>query len=198
MRTLSKTLYEYNELSDAAKDVAREWLKGLSFSDSSDWGHVYDDAKTIGAMMGIDIDDIEFSGFWCQGDGARFTGRYKYAAGGVKAVTAYASQDTAVQAIAKRLQAVQRKNFYKLVATVSTYGNYSHSGSMQVEMFKGDNEDESFSREDNQEVQECLRAFADWLYRQLEKECEHQQSDEYLEETIEANEYEFYEDGERV
>lgn len=41
------------------------------------------------------------------------------------------------------------------------------------------------------------RTFADWIYRQLESEYEHVNSDESVAETIRANEYEFTADGKR-
>lgn len=40
-----------------------------------------------------------------------------------------------------------------------------------------------------------MRAFADWIYRQLETEYDYQNSDEQVDESIIANEYEFTEEG---
>jgi hypothetical protein len=42
------------------------------FDDWYDW--TYDDFKTQMANKHIEVDDIRFSGFWSQGDGASFTG----------------------------------------------------------------------------------------------------------------------------
>ncbi len=45
---------------------------------------------------------------------------------------------------------------------------------------------------------ELLRDFAHWIYRQLEQEWDYQNTDEQVDESIQANEYEFDEDGVRV
>jgi len=45
------------------------------FDDWYDW--TYDDFKTQMANKHIEVDDIRFSGFWSQGDGASFTGYIK-------------------------------------------------------------------------------------------------------------------------
>jgi hypothetical protein len=42
---------------------------------------------------------------------------------------------------------------------------------------------------------DCLRAFMDWIYRQLEIEYEWLVSDECVDENIRSNEYEFDENG---
>lgn len=41
------------------------------------WDFVYTDAIQLGETMGIEIQEIQFSGFCSQGDGARFRGFFK-------------------------------------------------------------------------------------------------------------------------
>lgn len=67
------TVYQYNELEGRAKDKAREWLCEAA-TDHEWWDGVYDLAKEDGAKRGFEIEDIRFSGFWSQGDGASWTG----------------------------------------------------------------------------------------------------------------------------
>ena len=65
--------YTFDELSDAAKQRAID-----KYSDTNDdgwWHPVYERAMKDGEARGFDIDDIRFSGFWSQGDGASWTGR---------------------------------------------------------------------------------------------------------------------------
>lgn len=196
MRNITNTVYQYNELSDEAKEKAREWyVSGYEFEHDAEW--VTDDAKAIGALMGIDIDDTAYSGFWSQGDGASFTGRYQYAKGAVKAVKEYAPQDTEVARIAKALQDVQKKYFYKLCAGISTSGRYSHSGTMDVSVYHADDDYRDIGEAED-DITTLMRDFADWMYRELEKAYEWGVSDEQVEENIIANEYEFTEDGERA
>jgi hypothetical protein len=46
------------------------------------------------------------------------------------------------------------------------------------------------------DIRDELRAFADWIYSQLENEYDYIQADEQVDESIRANEYEFTADGE--
>lgn len=190
---------KYAELNDAAKEKARQWWKDLVFNDSCDWEAVYEDAATVAALMGITIDkrafkrvngstgyelDIEFSLGYVQGDFAHFSGRYTYAKGSVKAIKDYAPKDEKLHDFAKRLQAVQRRNFYKLFANIT-------DGRTDVER-----DDYRFlSREDEKEVQSVITDFNRWLYDQLRAEYEDQTSDESVVEAIEANDYQFCEHG---
>lgn len=47
-------------------------------------------------------------------------------------------------------------------------------------------------------IKELLRDYMRWIYKQLEKEHEYQNSNEVVDETITINEYEFDEDGNRA
>ena len=80
MRTETINVYQFNELSDSQKQsVFDNWR--INGPDYEWWDCIYDDAKTIAALMGIEIKDIYFSGFSSQGDGACFTGNYAYKKG---------------------------------------------------------------------------------------------------------------------
>ena len=70
------TVYKYDELQGDAKDNARAKLTEWA-TDHEWWDGVYDIAKEDGAKRGFEIDDIRFSGFWSQGDGASWTGYVK-------------------------------------------------------------------------------------------------------------------------
>jgi hypothetical protein len=79
-RVTETTVYQFDELSDEAKEKAREWYRQGNVT-TRFWSEcTIDDAKEIGKLLGMDIDNIYFSGFWSQGDGACFegkTGKYK-------------------------------------------------------------------------------------------------------------------------
>ena len=61
----------FDELSDEAKERAREWYRQGNCDDSF-WSEcTIDDAKEIGKYMGMNVDKVYFSGFWSQGDGDR-------------------------------------------------------------------------------------------------------------------------------
>ena len=205
MRTIVHKLFKYEELDDTAKEKARDWYRQSVFSEPCDWQFVFEDAKRAADILGIDIDlrrgsrepAIYFSGFCNQGDGACFEGSYRYAKGATKKIREYAPQGTELHRIADELQNIQRRNFYKLHATMRHHGHYSHSGCMSVSV---EHEDDPYRDigDAEDDITQLMRDFADWIYDQLEKEYEYQCSDNVVEESIIANEYEFDEDGDRV
>ena len=207
MRTISKEVYLFEELSDDAKEKARDWYREGNL-DYDWWDFMFEDFATIGNLLGIEFDTrpvklmgggtrydpcIYFSGFWSQGDGACFEGRYSYNKGALKKIKEHAPNDKVLHEIASSLQEIQKLNFYGAYARITHRGNYNHSYSMTIDV---DRDDASVVGEDD--LVQCMRDFADWMYRQLEKEYEWLNSDEVVDESIIANEYEFDEEGERV
>lgn len=205
MRTITHNLFKYEELDDTAKDKAKDWYRQFVFQDSGDWDFVLCNAIDVAEILGIEIDTrrgrrepaIYFSGFWSQGDGARFEGSYRYAKGATKKIREYAPQDKELHRIADELQDIQRRNFYKLGARATHRGHYYHSGCMTVEVWHDDDRYRDIG-DAEYVVTQCLRDFGDWIYEQLENEYEYQCSDNVVEESIIANEYEFYDDGRRA
>jgi len=61
---------KFNDLSDTEKDEVRRQYE----PDYEWWDYVYDNAKEDAHQYGFRIDDICFSGFYSQGDGASWTG----------------------------------------------------------------------------------------------------------------------------
>ena len=155
---------------------------------------------------------IWFRGFSSQGDGACWEGSYRYAKGALKKLQSeaparyqYCKPDgtlewaeskgnTELHRIARALQKVQARHFYKLVATVSHRGFYSHSGCMIVDVEHDEDRYRDLGDAEG-EIKDLLRDFADWIYRRLEDEHDWLTSDEQVDESIIANEYTFDEDG---
>lgn len=196
-RTVSKEIYTFAELSEAAKEKARDWYRSGDLNYEW-WDFVFEDAKTIGALMGIEIDNIYFSGFASQGDGAQFVGSYAYKRGALAAVKDYAPLDATLAGIAANLQEEQRKNFYALSASVTATGRYSHPNCTDISVY--DNRDHAYNGMASEDaadgIAEFLRDFMYWIYKQLETEWDYLNSDEAIDETLTANEYEFTADGE--
>ena len=211
MRTVSTEVYKYEELSDEAKEKAKDWYRQYVFNDSGDWEHVYEWVAEVADLIGIDLRQrpvklmngttrfepcIYWSGFSSQGDGACFEGTYRYKKGSIEAVKKHAN-DEALNGIVKELCEVQRKHFYRLTATVTHRGYYYHSGCTSIEV--EDREDvHKDLHGDDENIAQLLREFMDWIYEQLENEYEYQNSDEAVEGNIICNEYEFTEEGEIV
>jgi hypothetical protein len=192
MRTITTETkaYTWEELSESAKDYAREQYRNGNLDGYDWWDSVYDDTKAIGALFGLRIDRIYFSGFWSKGDGACFEGGYQYRKGALKAVVEYAPKDTELHGIVARLQEVQRKAFYGLYASCKQSGRYN---SMRVNV---DNDSRDISEDEEDNITDELRLFAGWIYSQLESEYEYLQSDECIDEYL-AN-FEFTSEGEWI
>jgi hypothetical protein len=189
------TVFKFSELSDKAKQHALEHFAQSAFSDSNDWEHVLEDAKQIASLFGLEVDNIYFSGFWSQGDGACYTGTYRYKKQGLQAVKDFAPMDTELHGIVSEIQKIQSKNFYRLYASIGHRGHYNHSGNMSFDI----EDTESRYRDLGQyeeDLAQCLREFADWIYSRLNREYEYQTSVEVLTELIEINDYDFDENGE--
>ena len=195
MSKIIKTkVYQLDELTEDAKETAREWYRGGAL-DYEWYESVYEDAKTIAGLMGINIDKIYFSGFSSQGDGACFEGNYSYAKQSVKKVMEYAPQDKNLHRIVKALYQLQKINFYQLEAHVKHSGHYYHEFCTRIDVsyLCG-----RYTHIDTaEELTELLRDFMHWIYRQLETEYDYLLSDESVDETIKINEYTFTEDGRR-
>lgn len=194
-RTASKEIYTFAELSEEAKEKARDWYRAGGF-DYEWWDFVFEDAKTVGALIGIEIDNIYFSGFASQGDGAQFVGSYAYKRGALAAVKAYAPSDATLAGIAANLQDLQRRNFYALSASVSSRGHYSHEYCTDISVHDKRAYNDTASDDAADGIAEFLRDFMRWIYKQLESEWGYLNSAESIDEAITANEYEFTADGE--
>lgn len=169
------------------------------------WDFIYQDATVMGALIGIEIDQIQFTGFCSQGDGACFTGRYSHKPGAVKAITAACgSQDLTLIQIAEDLTLLQTtwalEHGFTFEVTIHTTTSRSyHSGVMQTGY--DDDDDQYVSRaavEMDSKIEKLMRRFADWIYRQLEQEYEHLTSDESIMESLESAGLRFSSSGDTI
>lgn len=179
-----------------------------SFEPCFEWYEsTFDDAKEIAKLLGWQIDDIYFSGFWSQGDGACFTGTLGYKRGCTKALREYAPLDTELHAIADAWQAAQRTQFYSISGSVTHTGRYSHEYSVSFDWEDSRHEygwtNDSF---DESAFEEPARDFMRWIYKRLESEYEYQCAwsaaqrwQELLEERAAiADEFRYWQDGKSV
>lgn len=205
MRTIETKLYKFDELSESAKERAREWYREASAGDTPD--DTLNDAVNVGALMGIEIEQRHWTnshGFkgsepkisYCaghvQGDGAAFAGSYRYRKGAAKAVLDYAPRDAELHRIALALQAIQARNFYQLTARIS------EGRGLWVTVDAERYDDAAMTPDAEDAITETMRDFAHWIYEQILAEFDYQSSDEAVDESIEANEYEFDEQGHRM
>jgi hypothetical protein len=172
---IATTVYTFAELSDAAKEKARDWYREGAFY--YDWYEfVFEDAKKCGRTC--------------------FEGRYSYAKQSAKKIREYAPKDNTLHSIADALQAIQSARFYHLEARVKQSGHYSHEFCTDIDVFDGSTGDYA-TIVDHDAIANELRRFMKWIYRQLEAEWDYLNSDESVDEMINANEYTFTESGQR-
>ncbi len=208
---IETTVFQINELTDAAKEHARIWYRNNCLD--YDWyDSIYADFETVAEMIGLDIKlnakrhpngsqtlkpALYFSGFCSQGDGACFEGKYFYKAKASKKIRSYAPKDTDLHAITDRLQSAQRQHFYNLFADISHIGHYNHENSMRISVDFNYDRKNDVSQKAEDEIETALRDLAKWFYRQLEKEYEWLTADEQVDEIITANQYTFTSKGTR-
>jgi len=214
MRLQTIPVYSFAELSDEAKQTAFNTFRQHAFSDSCDWEFIFDDACEIGEILGFDLrqtrhtsaqtgnvtwkPSIYFSGFCSQGDGACFESSYQYAKKAGAAIHKFTGgTDETLVDIANRLQALQKRHFYSLRGRTNQHGRYNHEYSMRLELECDCKTCGGYAPDANSEdeFREICADFARWIYGRLESEYEYQCSEECLTDMIEANNYEFHEDG---
>jgi len=209
-RTITKTVYQFAELSSKAKEKAREWYR--SCSDSSDLDNVIEDFTRIAEIIGLELDTypvrlmsgktrndpaLYYSVGYCQSDYAAFAGTWKYKAGCLKAIKEYAPLNTGLHSIVSDWQALQKTNFYRLRAICSENRGNQYVNEV-VKSYSSRYDEESVDYKTERAAGNIATDLAHWLYCQLRDECDYQSSDEYVDEAMHANEYEFYENGEEV
>lgn len=204
MITKEIQLFQYSELSDEAKEVARDWW--LSCRDETDYECVIDDFREIAERMGITfkthqvtfvsgkprhVPNIWYSLGYSQSDYATFEGTWRYVKGLTKAVKSYAPQDTELHRIAAEAAATFAKGFYRDAFTV-TYSDYYGT---QVEPAEFEWNDGPNDRA--KVFKELARDLGRWLYDRLREQDEYLCSDEAITDAMAANEYTFRENGKR-
>jgi len=213
-KTKTTTVYTFAELSDSAKTYAREQYRELEAQSGDTFfaESVLEDAVTIAGLLGITLSTrtvrlgngttrqepvIHWSGFGSQGDGASFEGTYAYNIGTWAKIKAHAPKDEQLHAIAGVLQSVQSRHFYRITAQLySRSSRYSHAEAIQIDVDRTD--EIPVPMQDRDSIAEALRDFMRWIYTALEREYEYTLSDEVIDGYLEANEYEFDEDGRRA
>lgn len=187
MKTIRVNLYQFDELSDKAKEKARDWFR-TNYPEYEWWDSIYDDAREAFSYFGLADIDIEFSGFWSQGDGASFTGIFR--ASNIKQASDLASDfptDETLASLHARLTAIKHPGDARV--KITRRGRYSHSYTMNLD------DAYEYQQEDETELLSIFRALANWIYRRLESEYYYLMSDECVDEAIVSNGYYFTADG---
>jgi hypothetical protein len=212
--TKTTTLFKFNELSDKAKEKAREWYRqAASWDDNGDFDCLRDDLRDMLAIAGFELDQAYYRGFWSQGDGASFTGTYQYRKGWRKEyldaypvkgedgkVEVWHQHNAKVLGYLDAIAKANRANFYDLYVTITHRGHYYHSGCMAVNVELNGNYRDRYSdlaKDSEDTIVDNFRYIADDFYYRLKEAYDWRNADEQVDEAILANEYDFTEDGQR-
>jgi hypothetical protein len=226
MKEITIKAYEFDDLSDSAKETARNWWRSCP---DDFWSEcALDEAVAQGELLGIEFEPknqkwrnistgkegidtspcIYWSGFSSQGDGLCFEG--SWSADRVKAdkVAEGWGDDpatTKIKRIAKEFDRIA-KAYPEASFTVKHSGHYYHKYCTDFtvslgEACDGDGCEPTISQEEwsgvEKDLIEIARDFMEWIYRQLEKEYEYEMSDEHVDELLRINNYLFTEEGKR-
>jgi len=220
MRIKETKIYQYDELSDKAKEKAREWYR-TDYPDYNWWDFLYEDFEQRAKELGIELSqkavllmngktrydpEIYFSGFYCQGSGSSFAGKWRAWDMNPDKLKSECPTDSELHRISNVLVDCANEDG-EMWADIEAH----HDNWIRVEVTDGDtieeklNELEYGSIEYNlyskaceqraDEVAKALKDFNRWIFRRLEEEYEYLTSDEQVEDSVRVNGYEFTEDG---
>jgi hypothetical protein len=195
METITKTykVYNFEELKPEIQEKVIQDLYDIN-TDYNGWhDSTIEDIKTIAGLIGIEIENIFYSGFSSQGDGACFEGRYEYNKTALQELKAYSPNEKEPIRIATALKELQRENKNELTATVKHSGYYYHENCTVINVFK--NYEYEFNEETEEAVINLLKDFMRWIYKALQKDYDYLTSREAIIDTIKANDYTFLENG---
>jgi hypothetical protein len=190
-------MLKYEELSQERKEKELcRWQETSEFCPD----FTIDKEKELLELVGISVNKIYFSGFHSQGDGACFTGYYRYRKGWKKALQEQFKHNIIPEetlALGQALQDIQKKYFYTLAINLKHSGNYYHENCIYFTI--GDIWDRylTFSRAEEEDIAQPFKEYMQYIYSSLEEEYTYQQSEQSFAEYCECNDIEFEEEGEK-
>lgn len=220
MRIKETKVYQYDELSEKAKEKARDWFR-RDYPDFDWWAFLYEDFERRAKELGIELSkkavplmngktrydpEIYFSGFYHQGSGSSFSGRWRAWDMNPDKLKSECPTDSELHRISNVLVDCANEDgeiWADIRAERDTWIRVDVNDGETIE--EKLNELEYKSNEYNtlaaecerreEDITEAIRDFNRWIFRRLEEEYDYLTSDEQVEESIRANEYEFTEDG---
>lgn len=197
MRKVEIDVFQFSELSETAKDRARAWIReGIQF-DGDDT--IENCIVPAAALLGITIDRPrgQRTGYAVDWDtnpiGAAFAGSWRASDVKPGAIEKEWPQKSTLHVIARDLEAVAR-DFPDAYANLDT----GRGCFQRVEAYANDDSDDPATDADRaaQSIVDALQSFAHWMSCTIAAEYDYQFSDECVDDSIRANEYEFTENGE--
>jgi len=192
MNTITIHTYSFSELK---KEVQKKVIKeqwDINISHDLWYDPVFEDSKEIGKILGLEIKELGFSLDNSWGDnGAWFDGKYSYSKDSVEKIKEYAPLDIELHGFASKLAEIQEKYSGEIRAYITVRRHVE----IEVEYLSGD---EEVPDEVETAVKAILQEFMDWIYEQLHKLQESLLTTEEIIYTLESNDYQFTENGNRI
>jgi len=183
MKKITYNVYLFDELGKEAQEKAIEDARDNGINTDYDWHDwILEEAKEKLERQGFENAEINFSGFYSQGDGASFNcdvNLNKFLSGR-RCKTEYKKQSKA-------------ESLEELSIFIKNNDNHCHEYTMNIEF--DDYANDVMTDKLEAFILEEARDQARKIYRELEKENNYLMTDESITETLIANEYYFTEEG---
>lgn len=167
------------------------------------WVFTVESFKEQLEALGFANTDINFSGFWSQGDGASFTGDWDSEK--MLTVKELKEKGLVLSDWAKELKRVLKGNLKDIKSKYATFSikrtshHYAHENTVSIfdaEYWNSRKKEQyGIPPEQEDDILEGCRTAMGEMYRILEKEYDYLTSDEEVFETLMCNEYKFDRDG---
>lgn len=198
---IEKTVYNYSDLLlpenlGIKEKVIERFKNSDSYLDYEWWSYeeFYEDAN----KKGFDIDKIYFSGFYSQGDGAMFEGDFRLNFDSeIELIKSYVKNNRIADSI--------KKGTISVYCSFKHYGHYYHEKSYKYSFDIETNGNtkymhcypniESALEFLESDITSDYESFCSGMYSDLKKQWDYLNSEESILEHINANEYEFDQNG---
>jgi hypothetical protein len=198
----------YSQLSTSAKERARHWYRSSLCHDEW-WESTYETWKDKLRDLGFTDAEIQFRGFGSQGDGASFSAPIEREFKLPNDLATALTEAIAVAQVLSRFNGEHREVdlSWEISACIrrSPHSRYVHARTIDAEINLTLGRDvpedlaarlENWARSLELSLTDEARALSDEIYRDLEAEWDHLNSDDRIEEDFQANDYHFDADGE--
>jgi hypothetical protein len=180
MRRVELKIYSFNELSDKAKEKARDWYRSLQ--DSSDFQSTQDKIIGVALLCGfMEGTEVAWSVGYCQSDHATLEGRWSAKRVNVEPIKQEFPKDALLRQIVKQFAQLAWRS-----PALSFVTSHRHIVDQIEEPAHSTAYKDSFA---------AVQSLNTWAYDQLRQQADWLHSEECVDETIVANDYEFTEDG---
>lgn len=205
MRTIETKVYQYDELTDEAKQKAREWYANTVLDDPGWCEGAIEYIADVGKIVGIIVDSKRGHGYSLYFDLDRenyvtFDGMYRYEKGWREAVRKEWGKD----ALTKNAESITTLRFLQEFSAQEWALQAPYFWGVGCDCKSGNHGEQYvdtisfFDHGPGRETLDLIRTFREWAWDTLSREAEWWTEDARVEEAIRENEYEFDEAGNQV